>query len=166
MKNKKASFKKLTKVENYFEVDKKFASSPIHPVLKSYFGYCLFKAAQRMRAMFNEGLGQHGIVATHFGILVLLDHGDLLNQVNLGNELGIDKASMVKMIDDLEKNKLVVRESSKEDRRVKMVKLTKKGKEFVVEAFKIREQCEQQFLKDLSPEEIKAFKSILPKLVK
>ncbi|MNT85381.1 HTH-type transcriptional repressor NicR [compost metagenome] len=89
-----------------------------------------------------------------------------MNQITLGDELGIDKATMVKLIDQLEALKLVVRTPHPEDRRVKLISLTKKGADKQEALHKIARQNEKAFLAALTEEERNAVRSIVHKLVK
>lgn len=47
----------------------------------------------------------------------------------IGNYIGMDKSSLTRMVDDLEKKGMVVRKSDPEDRRRVLVSLTDKGQE-------------------------------------
>ncbi len=59
--------------------------------------------------------------------MAILSSGGPLNQNEIGQQMGIDKATMVKLIDGLEKLQFVRRMSHATDRRVRMVELTSKG---------------------------------------
>lgn len=76
----------------------------------------------------------------------------------------IDKASMVKFLDQLEKSKLVLRRASKEDRRIKFIEITAKGTTKLQLANKLREQLEHKFLSVLDPDERAAVLKAMPKL--
>ncbi|MNS82337.1 Transcriptional regulator SlyA [compost metagenome] len=139
----------------------------VHPALKEFFGYCFYKAALRLRALHTEALSQHGLIPPHMGILYILKKSDDgMNQITLGDELGIDKATMVKLIDQLEALKLVERTPHPEDRRVKLIKLTKKGSEKQEALHKIARQNEKVFLAALSEDERNSIRGIVCKLVR
>ena len=89
----------------------------INPALREYFGYCFFKAGARLRLLMDEALQSHRMQCHHFGIMRVLKINTIISQIQLGDELGIDKASMVKLIDHLEKNKYVTRQTDTKDRR-------------------------------------------------
>ena len=50
------------------------ASGPhaVHPILKTYFGYCFSKAALKYKAQLSKELEGHGITSPQLGILKLL----------------------------------------------------------------------------------------------
>ena len=101
-----------------------------------------------------------------FGALSLLHHAGPTSQIELGGYLHMDKASVVKHVDNLEAKGLVVRSGDTKDRRVKFVSLTPKGKSLFIKAAKVRTQCENDFLKDLSSTERSVLLKAIPKLLK
>ena len=138
----------------------------IHPALKELFGYCFYKAALRLRQIHYESLEKYDLIPPHMGILYILKKSDKMSQITLGEELGIDKATMVKLIDHLEALKLVTRTQHPEDRRVKMISITKKGQERQEVIHKVYRDNEKKFLASLSEEEGKFIREVVCKLVK
>jgi len=137
-----------------------------HPALKSYFGYCLYKAAMRIRTLLDDSLKDYGVVAPQLGLLRLVLENDAdLTQRELCGFMAIDRASMVKYLDGLEKKRFVKRASGSDDRRVKRVHITQKGKDFLKTVQKKRKAIEKEFLKDLTPEEQRSLREIIPKLL-
>lgn len=136
----------------------------VHPALKQYFGYCLKKVMYRFRAMQDEALKEWGIQSHHLGILKVVE-SETVSQNTLGEELGIDKASMVKVLDLLEELGYLERNSHPTDRRIKVVGLTRKGETLLKECNVRKSEIEKRFFKDLSQEEIKQLLSIMTKLL-
>jgi DNA-binding MarR family transcriptional regulator len=137
----------------------------VHPALKEFFGYCLVKSALKLRGMMDSELSRFGLIAPMLGILRILRHGGPASQVELGRATGIDKASMVKVIDELEELGMVTRTEGAPDRRIKLVSLTKSGARRLDQAAKVREKVEEAFLAPLSAQEKKALRAALPKLI-
>ncbi len=138
----------------------------VHPELTNFFCYCFYKSAIRLRASIDAGTKKHGVIAPQRGILYLLKKLGEISQNTLGKELGIDKATMVKLIDGLEKKKLVTRTADKKDRRAKNIQVTVKGIEFLSKIDKIHHQVENEFLSKLSTEERNSLRTIIPKLLR
>lgn len=136
-----------------------------HPILRKHFGYCFYKAAMRFRGMMDEALAKQNLLTPQMGILRLIHESKSINQHELGEALGIDKASMVKFLDHLEKIKLITKKSHDSDRRVKLVSLTAKGIKILDELIVIRESIEEQFLSPLDAEEKAVLRKIVPKLL-
>jgi DNA-binding MarR family transcriptional regulator len=137
----------------------------VQPSLKAYFGYCLYKAALRLRFALDQKLEKHGLIAPQLGVMRVLDTDVAMSQIEIGRELGIDRASMVKLIDHLEKSGIVARKSCREDRRVNKVSLTAAGRKVLKLATELRIQAEDEFLAPLSPEEKRILLQAIPKLL-
>lgn len=140
--------------------------SKVHPVLATFFGYAYTKTALIYKMKFVEDLKSIGIIGPQCGILYILNHSGPQSQIKLGGELGIDKATMVKLIDELEKMNFVSRTSDLVDRRIKMIALTSHGKKSLPRITAIRDKNEEKFLSVLSPSEQQSLKSIVSKLLK
>ena len=141
-------------------------SAKVHPALREYFGYCFFKAALRLRLAIIEAIEKYGLeLPPQLGILVILRSSELLNQVSLGEQLGVDKATMVRLIDGLEKLKLVERIADKGDRRSKLIRITPKGRQLSLDAQASARKAETAFLARLDPHERQVLMSAVPKLL-
>lgn len=97
-------------------------------VLRSHLGFCLYKCAIRLRGLLDQAFNDAGLITPQFGILSILFSNGSLSQNEISQKMGIDKATMVKLIDGLEKPGLVTRTAHATDRRVRIVELTAKGK--------------------------------------
>lgn len=139
--------------------------SKIHPALRGYLGYCLHKATTIFKSKMNEIFEAHDMQGHHFAILSVIATDSDVNQIKICDEIGIDKASMVKITDHLEKHRLIERVGSKEDRRVKNLHITSRGQKFLQMAKAKRAEIENSFLSALTEEEVKNFKSLLLKVL-
>lgn len=158
MKNKSAQVK-LTDIQ---------CENPrrVHPALRPYLGYCMHKLSTIFRSELSSAFKKQNIQGAHFAILSIIEGSkNAVNQVNLCDETGIDKASMVKIIDHLEKLKYIERVSSTADRRIKNLSVTKSGIKFLKESILVRNRIEEEFLSALTPQEVKSFKDLVLKLL-
>lgn len=137
----------------------------IHPALIKYCGYCLNKAAILLRTLMNEELNSFKVVTTDLALLKIIEAGEMISQIQLGDQLGIDKASMVKLIDSLEKRKMVERIAHPTDRRVKNIQLTKVGQKTLDQCHQAKLRAEKKFFERLTAEEEKQFRHIIQKLI-
>lgn len=137
----------------------------VHPVLRHYFGYCLYKVAMRYKAAMDEALSAHGITTTQLGMLRILCDMGSMSQNDLGSGMGIDKASMAKWIEQLDRKGYVDRTENPKDRRIKTVSVTKSGKNLVEEYVSIRTKVENSFLGRLTSEEQAVVRAAIPKLL-
>lgn len=142
------------------------AHQRLKAALKEYFGFCLYRSGLHFRNMIEEALTDYGVVPPQFGILALLRQEGALSQVDLSLTMGIDKASVVKFVDGLEKLGYVARAQHKSDRRVNLIELTSKGRAAFSKAQKVVRDVEDGFFSGLSSKEIQFLRQTLPKLVK
>lgn len=102
-----------------------------HPGDESPFalGLLMRRAHDRAASALVEALRPLGLELRHFAVLIALNKHSTLSQRELVAELGAEKTSMVRVIDDLEAAGLVVRRPFPGDRRVHAVEMTAKGVE-------------------------------------
>jgi DNA-binding MarR family transcriptional regulator len=76
---------------------------------------------------------QYGITDAQFNVLIQLHYTKQqgLSQVDLGRRLVVNKADITGIIDRLEKAGLVGREDHPKDRRINIIKITRKGRGMV-----------------------------------
>jgi DNA-binding MarR family transcriptional regulator len=138
---------------------------PLHPYLKKYLGYCFFKAAARFRGAMDRQLAQFGIVGPHFGMMVLIREMGPQTQVELGQQMGMDKATMVRMIDGLEAKKFLKRVTTPEDRRAKRIELTPQGLQAINKMDEARKRAEKEMLGNLTAAEREQLRDIVMKIL-
>lgn len=143
---------------------KKLCELKVHPGLKSFFGYSLHKSGLILRGMMENHplLLENELSGLHCGILYILKTGAVANQLTLGTELGIDKATIVKIIDKLEDQKLVKRVVDPKDRRSKLVSLTEKGKKFLEKVRLMRSELEEKAFATFSKEDEAHLRRLAP----
>lgn len=138
----------------------------VHPALKEHLGYCLFKVTARWKANLLQAILHHGVIGAHMALLKVLDKSpEPLNQNRLSEEMGIDKASMVKLIDHLENKEYLVRETDPSDRRNKKITITTAGRRALTRIAEDAKKAEREFLKKLSESEQKSFKEYVLRLL-
>lgn len=171
-KMKKSNIKKIKKLKKIKSSDHQIEVidlshdnvAKIHPAMREFIGYCIYKLAIRFRAQTDAGFSSYRLVAPQSGILNLLYNVGTMTQIELGGYLAIDKATMVRFIDDLENKKYLVRTTCQQDRRAKILCLTDLGRKTVEKLQKIRRKVENQMLSPLSESEKKQFRALISKL--
>jgi MarR family transcriptional regulator, 2-MHQ and catechol-resistance regulon repressor len=126
----------------------------------------LGKAFQAGAKYLYAGLEETGIDDTDFRILeALLNIGPL--PVNtIGPKVYLTPGSISVAIDRLLKRGLVSRVESTEDRRVRVVSLTPKGKELITPVFRKHAAEIKKVFGDASPKELRTLETILKKIGK
>ena len=97
-------------------------------------------------------------------VLIFLWEKDGVTQQELCNATFKDKPSMTRLIDNMERQHLVVRISDKKDRRTNQIHLTRTGKELEDQARRIANETLIEALKGITPEELKVSQDVLRKI--
>ena len=98
-------------------------------VLPRLLGFNLRRAHQSCWRQYAAAMGEQQLRPGLFGLLVLVAANPGIAQIELGTHLGIDKASIVGLLDRLEKAGLLARRRSTSDRRRQGVFPTARGGE-------------------------------------
>ncbi len=128
-------------------------SAPLPPSLSIWTGFLLGRAARLCRDYFDaltEPLGIHG---RHFSVLAVLGEEKPLSQVEMSERLGIDRNTMVLLLDDLEERGLVTRRRDPRDRRAHRVSLTDAGRDVLVQSTALARRTNDEVFAPLSPDE-------------
>ena len=147
------------KSQNSFVMDKN-SRDPVHCWL------VLGKAFQAASKYLYAGLEETGIDDTDFRILeALLNKGPL--PVNtIGPKVYLTPGSISVAVDRLLDRGLVSRVESPEDRRVRIVSLTSRGKELIAPVFRKHAAEIRKVFADASPKELRNLETILQKIGK
>jgi len=124
------------------------------------------KAFQAAAKYLYAGLEETGLDDTDFRILeALLNKGPL--PVNtIGPKVNLTPGSISVAVDRLLDRGLVSRVESHEDRRVRVVSLTPKGKELIAPVFRKHAVEIRKMFADASPKEVRSLETILKKIGK
>lgn len=94
------------------------------------------------------------LTPVQYGVLdILFSEKTGLDQVTLASNLGIDRTNVADVLARLEKNKLVTRKVSSEDRRMKLACLTKKGIEITIKGQGRMQKAQEKLLMPLTKSE-------------
>ncbi|WP_245636739.1 MarR family winged helix-turn-helix transcriptional regulator [Azospirillum thiophilum] len=116
-------------------------------------GYNLRKAQVAVFQSFQTAVAPHDITPGQFGVLIMIRENEGLSQSDLGTAVGIDRSTMVAVIDRLESRGLVVRAPSPNDRRSYALRLSPEGQSLMDDLIPRVQAHDQGMVKDLSPEE-------------
>jgi DNA-binding MarR family transcriptional regulator len=118
--------------------------------------------ARRLQKNFrNAGLE---ITIEQWSVLYHLWKEDCLSQQELCNRTFRDKPSITRLIDNLEKQKLVKRVPSKTDRRINLVSLTEDARDMQDLTILIANQTMSEALIGVNKEEIEVVKSVFQRV--
>lgn len=113
---------------------------------------------------FDSALKEYSIVTNHYRVLVTVYNSKDINQKKLGEILKIDRTTMVHLIDHLENEGYIKRQKNHEDRRSFQLVLTNKGNSIINPICKMRDEIQNQSLKEATENEKRIFREICKKI--
>lgn len=113
-----------------------------------------------------EKNGVHGLVVSHGAILMALSQKNGFNYKELSEMSGKSPQTVTTLIRKLEKNEYVTVNPDQNDKRNKIVRLTKKGEDFMPVMNGISKELYKQQYKDFSFEETLQLRELMEKLKK
>ncbi|MFI6522271.1 MarR family winged helix-turn-helix transcriptional regulator [Spirillospora sp. NPDC050679] len=116
-------------------------------------GLLLATAHQHARRTLDRALAPLGIETRHFGVLAALDRHGPVSQRELSALLDLDKSAMVRIMDELERRGLAVRNRSAHDRRAYAVELTPQGREAARASAEAAARAAARLFGGLSPDD-------------
>lgn len=130
-----------------------------------HLGYLLGRAHLEHRAVAERALAPLGLGVKEFGALALLVAEGALSQQRLGRRQGVDRTTMVAVIDELERKGLVERRRNPRDRRAYSLHATAEGRRVLGRAGQAAKRAEHEFLAPIPPGDRRHLKDLLRMLV-
>ena len=134
------------------------------PSMRDRVPFLLFRASQASLSLANQMLAQIGLCARQAGILTMVTELEPMTQKALADALGIDRTTMVALLDDLEDKGLAARQRHPRDRRAFLVHPTDSGRAAKVAAVRILDEQQRRFLAPLAPAERRQLAALLTRL--
>jgi DNA-binding MarR family transcriptional regulator len=131
------------------------------PALAGRLGYLLKHARERLGELTAEVLAPFGVTGRQVGVLIAIDDRVPLSQQEVARRLGVDRTTMVDLIDELEDKALVQRRQDPADRRRNVVALTPAGTATLAAASRATQEAERRFLESLPAPQAAAFRDAL-----
>jgi DNA-binding MarR family transcriptional regulator len=115
--------------------------------------------ARRLQKNFKQAAIE--ITVEQWSVLYHLWKSDGMNQQELCNATFRDKPSITRLVDNLEKLKLVKRNASKHDRRMNLIVLTEEGKELEEKCMSVANTTLNEALEGVTNGQIEIAKEVL-----
>ncbi|BCJ55199.1 MarR family transcriptional regulator [Actinoplanes sp. NBRC 14428] len=128
-------------------------------------GYLLKHANLKLTALADAALEPLGIDSKDFGTLRVLAHREPASQLQVAQTLGIDRTTMVALLDALERKGIITRRPDPTDRRRNVVELTDQGLRTYDAAQEAYAKAESTFLAAISPTATSQFRRTLRTLL-
>jgi DNA-binding MarR family transcriptional regulator len=135
-------------------------------LLDRLVGFRLRQAQLTLSQALQDVTQDYGLTVTQFGVLALVGERPGINQTDLGVELGIDRSTMVAVIDRLQNRGLVQRHASPRDRRSYALALSQEGSALLDEIGPQIEERDRAVMAELDEEERRQLVSLLSRIVR
>jgi MarR family transcriptional regulator, transcriptional regulator for hemolysin len=135
--------------KNDFDMTKPSAEAPV----TEFAGQLFFRLWRATHTRTAEVLASVGLTTALFALLNVISAREGAIQQELGSALGIDRSTMVSLIDQLESAGLAKRTPSATDRRAREIAITPKGRRLLKRARGLISQVEDEILAGLTAEE-------------
>lgn len=137
---------------------------PIPPSLVNRPGALLTIAARTGQELARRRLTPLGLTVQMCGVMNLLAEGPI-SQQGLGEQLGIDRTTVVELIDDLEKQGVVERRRNPADRRSYALHLTTRGRSVQKRAARAFDAAAEEVFSPLRPGEQRELADMLKRII-
>jgi DNA-binding MarR family transcriptional regulator len=132
--------------------------------LPSLLGFNIRRAQIALWRDFNRNVAEGYVRPGIFSALLLANANPGIAQIEIGNQLGIDKASVVSLVDRMEDAGWVVRKRSTEDRRRQGLFLTPAGVKACRALKKEMLEHERKFVSRYTEQELRQLIALLRRL--
>src|SRR5215831_1161725 len=141
------------------------AGGSVSSALDRRMTYLLRRVTDAAGRMANAHLATLGLDTRHYSVLAVLAAGAGSSQRTIADTLGLDRATVVALVDKLESDGLARRAQSPADRRANAVELTARGRRVFKRADALMETCERSFVEALRDDERRQLTGLLERLL-
>ena len=137
-----------------------------YPHIQDSLGLMIYRTALALKSALQRGFKENGfeITAEQWAIIRHLWEEEGLSQREIGEKAAKDKPNITRMLDALEKKRLIFRQPDSRDRRKFCVYLTKEGKQLHERLLPLAQTLREQVTRSLSQLEIDHVKETLSKI--
>jgi len=129
-------------------------------------GYLLKHAQLRLAELAEPLYAPLGVTGRQLALLTLFGDGPARSQQDGAARLGVDRTTMVALVDELEAKGLVRREVAPGDRRKRLVMLTPEGERVREAGADVTRKAEALLLEPLSAEDAERLRAALHRVVR
>jgi len=128
-------------------------------------GYIADNSSKIICDAFSEKVKKLGVTRVQWIALYYLGKEEFISQKELAERMNVKESSVARLLDRMERDGLVERLRSEDDKRVTNLVLTEKGRQHRTELLPEGERFEKLLHKNISDEEMQIFTKVLSKMV-
>lgn len=130
-----------------------------------HLGVLLTRCRQRLIERLDAMLEADRLGIRHFAVVSLIERAEGISQVQIGEAMGYDRTTTMKLIDELQQRGMVERRRQHRDRRANAIALTVQGRQWWESKKPLVMGQEAAFMAALTPGEQLLLKELLGRLV-
>jgi DNA-binding MarR family transcriptional regulator len=135
------------------------------PQLQERLGYLLKHAFFQLEDLHAVHMAEEPVNVRELSVLLLLEGREPESQQQAAGRLGVDRTTMVGLLDALEGKGLVARQPDPADRRRNVVVVTASGRKALKKAKAASDEAERELLAGLSATESRQLRDLLARIV-
>jgi DNA-binding MarR family transcriptional regulator len=134
--------------------------------LKDSLGFIIYRTALALKSALQRSFKEHGyeITGEQWAIIRHLWQADGLSQREIAEQTAKDKPNITRMLDALEKKRLIFRQPDPRDRRKYCIYLTKEGRQLHDRLIPLTQELRRRVTHNLDPRELDLIKATLNKI--
>lgn len=134
--------------------------------MREQLPFALARVFRRWRKLLDERLKDLGVTQARWTTMVYLHKsGEGLTQRDLASRMAIENPTLVRLLDNLEAQNLVVRQPCDEDRRARRLFLTPQGTEFMDVLYDRSGELRDQLMEGVSEKDLKATLRVMDQIL-
>jgi DNA-binding MarR family transcriptional regulator len=134
--------------------------------LAARIGFLLARAHMAARELADQALAEVGLTAKGYAALATVVSDAPISQQKLSRRLRMDPATMVDVIDELERSGHILRRRNPEDRRAYALVTTPKGRALFKRAQRALNVAERKTVRDLDEDETSTLRELLGRIAR
>lgn len=124
-------------------------------MMRRQFPFSVSRLARRWRKLLDERLKDLGVTQARWSTMVALHRGgEGVTQRELAELMSIENPTLVRLLDNLEAQKLIERRPCEQDRRARRLHLTPRGESFIEQLDARAEGLRDQLLEGITQKEL------------
>lgn len=134
--------------------------------MRRQFPFSVARIARRWRKLLDERLKDLGVTQARWSTMVALHRGgEGVTQRELAELMAIENPTLVRLLDNLEEQKLIERRPCEKDRRARRLHLTPRGGQFMEQLDDRAEGLRDQLLAGISDDELETCLNVFDRVL-
>lgn len=134
--------------------------------LSRCIGFVTDTAIKTISEDFNKRLEKEGSTRTQWiALYFLYKSKKIISQKELANLMNVQDSSLARLVDRMERDELIRRLENTQDKRMKFLELTEKGRNRIELLLPLGQQFSDLLLNNVTDDELKIFQSVINKML-